>query len=169
MPKQILLPEEEQALMKECRRIFGEDFITPSRKRIKVLMRYAVIQCFINILNYPLKRTGMLLGGRDHSTVIHARDGLDRLNREEKQAVTEYVKKIEQEFKWYELKLRKKNNINGGLKLVSANNEQFHLSAFNGISRTMGRSESSKPMLFADRDAILSALLKFNGLKIVRV
>jgi len=43
-----------------------------TRKREIIEVRFAVSYFIMQILNLPLKSVGKFLGGRDHSTIIHA-------------------------------------------------------------------------------------------------
>jgi len=56
-----------------------EDIISQSRKRDTVDARKKAMVIFCIYLDYTYKKTGILIGGRDHSTVIHAINTHDSL------------------------------------------------------------------------------------------
>jgi chromosomal replication initiator protein len=60
--------------------------LSKSREYKMVMTRFVIIDCLLNqqSFKYTLKEIGQMLGGRDHTTVIHSRDALrDWVNTDE--------------------------------------------------------------------------------------
>jgi chromosomal replication initiator protein len=68
-----------------------------SRKKQIVTARHIAAYLLRKELEYPLKRVGEILGGRDHTTVMHSEEKIDRLfstNQEIRHDILEMRKKI---------------------------------------------------------------------------
>jgi chromosomal replication initiator protein len=52
--------------------------LSKSREYKMVMTRFVIIDCLLNqqSFKYTLKEIGQMLGGRDHTTIIHSRDAL---------------------------------------------------------------------------------------------
>ena len=76
--KEAILPENVARAVCEHFKIPASDLAGPSRKADIVLARQILIYLLRKDLGLPLVRIGVLVGGRDHSTVIHSVEKLEK-------------------------------------------------------------------------------------------
>lgn len=71
-----------EAIISVCQQVFGFDqktFNSKSRKRELVLARQAAMSLCKKYTSQSVSRIGMLIGGRDHATVLHALKSVENL------------------------------------------------------------------------------------------
>jgi chromosomal replication initiator protein len=80
-----------------------------SRKKEIVLARMVAMTLMTELTSHSLKTIGSFFGGRDHSTVIHARDTINALRTSKDQAILDAFQTLERK-----LSLSTQSRINGG-------------------------------------------------------
>jgi len=78
LPNSTLTPRH---LISACARYFNlktHELCGPSRKKELALARHFTAYLLLTEINLPLKEVGQLLGGRDHTSIMHARDKIHR-------------------------------------------------------------------------------------------
>ena len=64
--------ENLKTILNACLRVYGADFTINNRKQNNVYARAAYYSLAKSFTNQSLEKIGLVCGGRDHATVIHA-------------------------------------------------------------------------------------------------
>ena len=98
-PKQRLKADYKQILTVLCSyfNLTQKEITGPRRQKELVLPRHFAMFLFCEELNMTVERAGQILGGRDHTTIMHGRDRIKKLinsNREVQKTLIEIKQKL---------------------------------------------------------------------------
>jgi chromosomal replication initiation ATPase DnaA len=94
---EMILDERMQSIIQESCIILQmnvTDLIGKSRQREYVLLRQLLMDYFYTKYPVSLRVIGLQFGGRDHSTIIHARNQIDNLRDTKDQLLSYYETKL---------------------------------------------------------------------------
>jgi len=92
-------PEKIIEIIAEFFNLTKEDILNEKRTKNVALARQIVMYFLRHYLNLPLKQIGKILGGKDHSTVIHGIEKVEELI-EKDEIFKENIVEIERKLKW---------------------------------------------------------------------
>jgi chromosomal replication initiator protein len=92
-------PEKIIEIVAEFFNLTKEDILNEKRTKNVALARQIVMYFLRHHLNLPLKQIGKILGGKDHSTVIHGIEKIEELI-EKDESFKENVVEIERKLRW---------------------------------------------------------------------
>ena len=92
-------PEKIIEIVAEFFNLTKEDILNEKRTKNVSLARQVVMYFLRHYLNLPLKQIGKILGGKDHSTVIHGIEKIEGLI-ERDESFKENVVEIERKLRW---------------------------------------------------------------------
>jgi chromosomal replication initiator protein len=92
-------PEKIIEIVAEFFNLTKEDILNEKRTKNVALARQIVMYFLRHYLNLPLKQIGKILGGKDHSTVIHGIEKIEELI-EKDESFKENVVEIERKLRW---------------------------------------------------------------------
>lgn len=92
-------PERIIEVVAEFFNLTKEDILNEKRTKEVARVRQIIMYFLRYHLNLPLKEIGKILGGRDHSTIIHGIEKIENL-LEKDQSIREKIVEIERKIRW---------------------------------------------------------------------